>query len=61
MDWRALFQALALVLVIEGLMPFLMPSRWRQALLQIAGLPDRVMRWVGLSLILTGVLFLNLT
>ncbi len=59
MDWHALFQALALVLVIEGLMPFLAPAKWRQALLSIAGLTDQALRIVGLMLIVVGVVLLN--
>ena len=59
MDWHALFQALALVLVIEGLMPFLAPAKWRQALLSIAGLADQALRIVGLMLIVVGVVLLN--
>lgn len=59
MDWAELLRALALVLVIEGLMPFVAPGRWRQALIHIAGLGDRALRTVGLLLIGAGVILLK--
>lgn len=60
MDIAELLRALALVLVLEGLMPFLAPSRWREALLRISSLEDRQLRSLGLVLILVGVIALNL-
>lgn len=54
-----MLRALALVLVIEGLMPFVAPGRWRQALIHIAGLGDRALRTVGLLLIGAGVILLK--
>lgn len=54
-----LLRALALVLVIEGLLPFLSPSRWRQALIQLIGLEDRHLRAVGLGSMLAGLVLLQ--
>lgn len=54
-----LLGALGLVLVIEGILPFLSPGRFRQALLQFAAVEDRPMRVVGLVCMLVGVLILN--
>jgi uncharacterized protein YjeT (DUF2065 family) len=59
-DVGELMRALALVLVLEGLMPFLAPARWREALLRITSLQDRQLRSVGFVLILIGVIALNL-
>ena len=39
--------ALALVMVIEGLLPFAAPRLWRQALQQIASLDEAQMRLFG--------------
>jgi uncharacterized protein len=55
-----LLRALALVVLVEGLMPFLAPARWREALLRISTLDDRQLRGLGLVLILIGVIALNL-
>lgn len=60
MDFAELARALALVMVIEGLAPFLAPARWREAMQRMAQLPDRVLRQFGLVLVGLGVLILNL-
>jgi uncharacterized protein YjeT (DUF2065 family) len=52
--WDDLLRALALLLVFEGILPFLSPRRLRQSLLQIASLEDRVIRILGLACILLG-------
>lgn len=54
-----LLGALGLVLVIEGMLPFLSPGRFRQALLQFAAVEDRPMRVAGLICMVAGVLILN--
>lgn len=53
-----LWAALALVLVIEGLMPFAAPRLWREALLQIATLDESRLRLFGGSSIAIGMLLL---
>lgn len=58
--WEQLLPALALVLVIEGILPFLNPKSWRSAMLQAAQLPDRVLRIMGLLSMLAGVVVLYL-
>jgi len=50
--------ALALVLVIEGLFPFLSPARWRQMFLQIIQLTDGQLRFFGLCIISAGALLI---
>lgn len=52
--------ALALMLVLEGLLPFLSPRAYRQAVAQLASLPDRSLRLLALGLILSGLLLLGL-
>jgi len=51
-----LMLALALMLVFEGLLPFLSPSRWRQVFEQALKLTDGQLRFVGLSAMLVGLL-----
>lgn len=58
--WDDLLRALALVLVIEGLMPFAFPGRWRQILLRIASLDDKQMRTAGLIAMIAGIVLLQL-
>lgn len=57
--WEELARALALVLVIEGLGPFIAPSRWRLTMLRLAQLDERSLRIVGLLSIGLGVLALQ--
>lgn len=58
--WDDLLRALALVMVIEGLMPFLAPERWRQMLLQVSTADSRSLRLFGGILIATGLVLLHL-
>jgi uncharacterized protein len=58
-NWAELMRALALVLIIEGLMPFIAPRRWRGVLLQIAELNVRSLRIMGFIFIAVGALALN--
>jgi uncharacterized protein YjeT (DUF2065 family) len=56
--WNDLIAALALVLVIEGMLPFLKPEVWRKTMGRIAEKPDIALRWIGLTSMLAGVLLL---
>lgn len=58
MVWDDLWAALALVLVIEGLLPALAPRAWRDALMRMVALPERVLRWIGLASMIGGALLL---
>lgn len=55
---HSLWVASALMLVIEGIMPFLNPTTFRRALLQMAGMKDRQLRSVGLFSMVLGVVLL---
>lgn len=57
--WEDIVRALALLLVLEGLMPFLSPSALKRSLGQILQLPDRTLRLLGLSSMIAGVVLLN--
>lgn len=50
--------ALALVLIIEGLLPFASPSRYRQMVAQLVMLGDNHIRTVGLVIIVIGLVLL---
>lgn len=45
--WYELAKAFALLLVLEGVMPFLAPGRWRQVAEKLAQIDDRTMRIIG--------------
>ncbi|OON41794.1 DUF2065 domain-containing protein [Izhakiella australiensis] len=47
--------ALALVLVLEGIGPMLLPRIWRRMILSMAQLPDRLLRRFGGGLVVAGV------
>ena len=50
--------ALALVLVVEGLFPFLSPTGWRRMFTQLLQLNDGQIRFFGLASILLGLLLI---
>ncbi|GBE10929.1 hypothetical protein BMS3Bbin12_01031 [bacterium BMS3Bbin12] len=56
--WHDLLSAVALMLVIEGILPFLNPEALRRALERVACLEPRVLRLCGLFSMLGGVLLL---
>ena len=60
MAWTEILTALALVLVIEGLLPFASPGRYRQMVAEIVRLSDNHIRNVGLVVILVGLVLLYL-
>jgi len=55
---ETLAMAIALVLVIEGILPFLMPRLWREMFRRITELSDGQVRFFGLTSMLIGVLLL---
>jgi len=56
----ALLMALALMLVIEGLLPFLAPKLWRGTFLRLMQLSDGQIRFFGLTSMIAGLLLLLL-
>lgn len=53
-----LLTAFALMLVIEGVLPFLMPGLWRQTFRKLIEMSDGQIRFIGLTLMLAGLLLL---
>lgn len=58
--WEALVAAVALMLVIEGLLPFFSPARWRALFRQVLELSDGQLRFMGLCSMVLGLLMLLL-
>ena len=60
MNWADLWAALALVLVLEGLIPFVSPGGYKNMVQQMAAMPEKMLRQVGLVLMIIGVAVLYL-
>lgn len=58
MYWTEILTALALVLVIEGMLPFVRPGRYKQLVAQIVRLSDNQLRTFGLSAMIIGIVLL---
>ncbi len=58
--WQDFLAAIALVLVLEGIMPFLNPQGMRRTMLLITQMDDRSLRIVGLVSMVLGVILLSL-
>ena len=58
--WKALGMAMAMVLVLEGLLPLLAPRQWRLMFTQLLQLKDGQLRFCGLLCIAAGVISLAL-
>jgi len=56
--WHDLSIALALLLIVEGVLPFLSPEGLRKTLVTIHQLSDSQLRFVGLTSMLLGVVLL---
>ncbi|HRC59518.1 conserved hypothetical protein [Candidatus Propionivibrio aalborgensis] len=54
----SLLVAFALMLVLEGLVPFLAPGIWRETFRRLIQLSDGQIRFVGLTSMLIGIMLL---
>ena len=58
MYWTEILTALALVLVLEGILPFVGPDRYKQLVAQIVRLNDNQLRTAGLVTMIAGLVLL---
>ena len=58
MFWTEILTALALVLVLEGMLPFVSPSKYRRMVAEIVRLGDNAIRNTGLIVMIAGLLLL---
>ena len=58
MYWTEILTAVALVLVIEGILPFVRPRRYKQLVAQIVRLSDNQLRTFGLAAMIIGIVLL---
>jgi uncharacterized protein YjeT (DUF2065 family) len=57
-DSDTLWAAFGLMLIFEGIMPFLSPQGWRDKMAQLLVLQDGQIRFFGLVCIMVGLLML---
>lgn len=55
---ESLLTAFALLLVLEGILPFVAPGMWREAFTRLMQLSDGQLRFVGLASMIAGVTML---
>lgn len=53
--FQTLLSAIALVFVIEGILPFLLPKFWRRGMSQMVVQQDKTLRVMGLASMLIGL------
>ena len=58
--WQELGVAFCLMLVLEGIIPFLYPQRWRRLVAQMANIDDRSLRVTGFMSMIVGTVLLYL-
>jgi uncharacterized protein YjeT (DUF2065 family) len=56
--WDSLLAAIALVLILEGLLPLISPTKWREMFSQLLQLQDGQIRFFGLGTVLLGFFLL---
>lgn len=60
MNWHDLLNAVALLLILEGLMPFLKPSSIKNMYKTMQEMPESSLRMVGFGSIVAGLVLLYL-
>jgi len=58
--WQDLLVGIALVLVLEGILPFLSPGKYRSTLMLASQMNDKTMRGLGLASMSAGLIVLYL-
>ena len=58
--WTDLLSAIALVLVLEGIIPFINPDALRKMYLMVSQLSNQTLRFIGLTSMLAGLILLYL-
>ncbi|BBL33996.1 hypothetical protein Nstercoris_00224 [Nitrosomonas stercoris] len=58
--WDTFLNAIALMLILEGVLPFSSPGAWREAFQKLLQLNDGQIRFMGLSTMLIGLFILYL-
>jgi len=59
-NWNDLLTALALVLIIEGILPFLAPSKLKEVYQSVMEMPEKSLRMMGFGSMVAGLVLLFL-
>lgn len=60
MAWQELFAAMALVLILEGIVPFMSPDALRKTYQRLVEMDDKTIRMSGLLSMIAGVILLTI-
>lgn len=60
MNWGDLLAAFALVMIIEGIIPFISPQGYKNTMQQLTAMPETTLRSIGFGLMLVGAVSLYL-
>jgi len=58
MVWEYWLLGFAMMLIVEGLMPFLFPDAWRETFRKLLSLTDGQIRFIGIASLLSGLMML---
>jgi len=53
--WESILTAVCLMLILEGIIPFLYPNKWRRLVATLANVDDKSLRLIGLVTMLIGL------
>jgi len=56
---KDLASAIAIAIILEGILPFASPQGWKKAIARMLQLPDNQLRMVGFGVMLFGLLMLS--
>ena len=56
--WDTFLMAIALMLVLEGILPFTFPNAWRDSFRKLVELEDNQIRFIGLTSMVIGLILL---
>ncbi|MDX1519664.1 MAG: DUF2065 domain-containing protein [Gammaproteobacteria bacterium] len=59
--WSVIIAAIGLMLIIEGILPFLHPDGWRKVFLMAIQMNNSEIRFIGLTSMVLGLLILYFT
>jgi len=60
LNWNDLLTALALVLIIEGILPFLAPAKLKEVYQSVQEMPEKSLRRMGFGSMVVGLILLFL-
>jgi len=56
--WETFLMAIALMLILEGILPFLSPQIWRETFKKMIEVNDGQLRFIGLTSMILGLVIL---